>query len=96
MEKQIDLDNLTKDDFMEMAKYVHHVELQNQKLVEGLRETKAALMATVQQRNSLNAKLQTLLSEKMNTIDISAMKTEVVNTNIELVNPEQYREKKGF
>ena len=35
--KGIDLDNLTKDDFMEMAKYVHHVELQNGQLVEQLR-----------------------------------------------------------
>ena len=95
MEKQIDLDNLTKDDFLEMAKYVHHVELQNQQLVEQLRETKAALMATVQQRNSLNARLQTLVSEKANTIDISTIKTEVIG-NIELVNPEQYREKKQF
>ena len=93
--KQIDLDNLTQDDFLEMAKYVHHVELQNQQLVEQLRETKAALMATVQQRNSLNARLQTLVSEKANTIDISTIKTEVIG-NIELVNPEQYREKKQF
>lgn len=96
MERKIDIDNLTQDDFMEMAKYCHHLELQNGQLLDQLREAKAMLTATVQQRNSLNIKLQTLLNERNNTIDITAMKTEVVNSNIELMNPEQYREKKQF
>lgn len=90
MEKELDLDNLTKEDFMEMAKYVAHTEQQNKMLVEQLREAKAALMATVQQRNSLNAKLQNMVMEKANTIDVQTIRTEVVNTNIELVNPEQW------
>ena len=75
MDNELDLDNLTKDDFMEMAKYCHHLESQNRLLVEQLREAKAALMATVQQRNSLNARLQTLVMEKANTVDISAIQT---------------------
>ena len=87
---ELDLDNLSKDDFMEMAKYCHHLESQNRLLVEQLREAKAALMATVQQRNSLNARLQTLVMEKANTVDISAIKTEIV-TNQDLTNPEMYR-----
>jgi predicted metal-dependent hydrolase len=86
---QVDLDNLTKEDFMEMAKYVAHTEAQNRLLLEQLREAKAALMATVQQRNSLNAKVQALVHEKINTVDISAIKTEIV-TNVELTNPEMY------
>lgn len=94
MEKEIDLDNLTKDDFLEMAKYVAHTEAQNRVLVEQLREAKAALMATVQQRNSLNARLQTLILEKANTIDISSIKTEIV-TNQDLTNPEMYRVPEG-
>jgi hypothetical protein len=87
---ELDLENLSKDDFLEMAKYVAHTEQQNRMLVEQLREAKAALMATVQQRNSLHAKLQNMLVEKANTIDVQAIKTEVINTNIELVNPEQW------
>ena len=74
---KIDLDNLTKEDFLEMAKYVAHVENNNKLLLEQLREAKAAVLATVQQRNSLHAKLQNLVSEKMNTIDISEIKTEI-------------------
>lgn len=91
---ELDLDNLSKEDFMEMAKYVAHVEAQNRVLVEQLREAKAALMATVQQRNSLNARLQTLVLEKANTIDISSIKTEIV-TNQDLTNPEMYRVPEG-
>ena len=86
---ELDLDNLTKDDFMEMAKYCHHLESNNRILLEQLKEAKAALMATVQQRNSLNARLQALVHEKVNTIDISAIKSEIV-TNVELTNPEMY------
>lgn len=89
MENELDLDNLTKEDFMEMAKYVAHTEAQNRVLLEQLREAKAALMATVQQRNSLNARLQNLVSERINTVDISAIQTEIV-TNMDLTNPEMY------
>lgn len=93
--EQVDLDNLTQEDFMEMAKYVAHTEAINRKLLEDLREAKASLAATVHQRNSLNARLQNMMSDRLNTIDVSAIKTEVINTNIELINPEQYREKKN-
>lgn len=96
MDKQIDLENLTQDDFLEMAKYVAYLENQNAQILEQLREVKAMLTATVQQRNSLNIKLQTILNERANTIDITSIKTEVVNSNLELMNPEQYREKKQF
>jgi hypothetical protein len=93
--EQVDLDNLTKEDFMAMAEYVAHTEAINRKLLEELREAKSSLMATVHQRNSLNARLQNLMSDRINTIDVSAIKTEIVNTNLELINPEQYREKKN-
>jgi hypothetical protein len=93
--EQVDLDNLTQEDFLEMAKYVAHTEAINRKLLEDLREAKASLAATVHQRNSLNARLQNMMSDRLNTIDVSAIKTEVINTNIDLINPEQYREKKN-
>jgi hypothetical protein len=93
--EQLDLDNLTKADFMAMAEYVAHTEEINRKLLEDLREAKSALMATVQQRNSLNARLQNIMSDRANVIDITNIKTEIVNTQLDLINPEQYREKKN-
>jgi hypothetical protein len=86
---KIDLDNLNKEDFLEMAKWCHHLESQNRVLVEQLREAKASLLAVVQQRNSLNAKLQTMVSDKINTIDISSIQSEIVS-NVEFINPEMY------
>ncbi len=93
--QQLDLDNLTKEDFMAMAEYVAHTEAINNKLLEDLREAKSSLLATLQQRNSLNARLQNIMLDRVNTIDVSAIKTEIINTQLDLINPEQYREKKN-
>jgi hypothetical protein len=93
--EQVDLNNLTKEDFMAMAEYVAHTEAINNKLLEELREAKSSLMATVQQRNSLNARLQNIMHERVNTIDINNVTSVPISTNIELINPEQYREKKN-
>ena len=93
--EQLDLDNLTKEDFMGMAEYVAHTEAINNKLLEELREVKSALSVTLHQRNSLNAKLQNIMHDRVNTIDVSAIKTEIINTQLDLINPEQYREKKN-
>jgi hypothetical protein len=80
---------------MGMAEYVAHTEAINRKLLDELREAKASLMATVHQRNSLNKRLQTLMLDKINTVDIKAVTSVPINTNLELINPEQYREKKN-
>lgn len=84
--EEVDLNNLTQQDFLEMAKYVAHTENVNRQLLEQLKEAKAALMATVQQRNSLHAKLQNLMLEKVNTINIET----VPLANVDLTNPEMY------
>jgi hypothetical protein len=96
MEQQLDLDNLTKEDFMQMAEYVAHVEGINAKLLEDLREAKSYLSATIQQRNSAEAKLRNVLDMRMNTVPLTTevIKTEIVSA-IDLMNPEQYREKKN-
>jgi len=96
MEQQLDLDNLTKEDFMQMAEYVAHVEAVNKKLLEDLREAKSYLSATIQQRNSAEAKLRNVLEMRMNTVPLTTevIKTEIVSA-IDLMNPEQYREKKN-
>lgn len=84
--QQVDLNNLTQEDFLEMAKYVAHTENQNRQLLEQLREAKAMLAATVQQRNSLNAKLQNVLLEKVNTINVQTVPMQTMD----LTNPEIY------
>ena len=91
---ELDLDNLNKEDFLEMAKWCHHLESQNRLLLEELREAKAAVLATVQQRNSLHAKLQNLISDRINTIDVQAIPTEIV-TNVDFINPEQWAVPEG-
>lgn len=94
MEEQLDLDNLTKENFMQMAEYVAHVEGVNAKLLEELRQAKSYLSATLQQRNSAEAKLRNVLEMRMNTMPVTTetIKTEIVSA-IDLMNPEQYREK---
>ena len=94
MEEQLDLDNLTKENFMQMAEYVAHVEGVNAKLLEELRQAKSYLSATLQQRNSAEQKLRNVLEMRMNTMPVTTetIKTEIISA-IDLMNPEQYREK---
>ena len=80
---------------MEMAEYINHLEQDNAKLLEQLKDAKAYLAATLQQRASAEGKLRSLLEQKaQQTIPI----TNAIVTNlstIDLINPEQYREKKN-
>ena len=72
MEKEFDINNLTQQDFMEMAAYVAMSEKKNVELINQLRETKAYLSATLQQRNSAEIKYQNLLEQtNQPTIPIS-------------------------
>ena len=87
MENEVDLNNLTQQDFMEMATYVAMSEKKNVELLEELKKHKAYLTATLQQRNSAEAKYQALLAERtMQTIPI----TETIVMNSDLINPEQW------
>jgi hypothetical protein len=87
MENEVDLNNLTQQDFMEMATYVAMSEKKNVELLEELKKHKAYLTAAIQQRNSAEMKCQELLAQKtVNTIPI----TETVVMNTELINPEQW------
>lgn len=79
---------------MEMAEYINHLEQDNAKLLNELQQSKAYLTATVQQRNSLNARLKNVLTEKQNTIDINPTITNLA-TNVELVNPEVWAVPEG-
>ena len=86
--KQIDLDNLSKDDFIEIARYCHSLELQN-------KELKATAMALATQRNNLQMKVNTLNSQMYTPITNVTQKAKLTD-DLDLVNPEQYREKKQF
>ena len=94
MENELDLDNLTKQDFMEMATYVAHVERERVTMFEELKKTKAYLSATLQQRNSAEQKYQNLLAQKtQQTIPLTEVT--VINTELDLINPEQWAVPKG-
>jgi hypothetical protein len=94
MENELDLDNLTKEDFMEMATYVAHVEKERVKMFDELKKTKAYLTATIQQRNSAEMKYQALLEQKTQPI-VPISEVVVMNTELDLVNPEQWAVPKG-
>ena len=79
---------------MEMATNVAHVEKQRVTMFEELKKTKAYLTATIQQRNSAEAKYQALLAQKTQQI-VPISEVTVVNTELDLINPEQWAVPKG-
>lgn len=81
-------EQLSEEDILDMAKYIAYLENQNRTLIEQLKEVKASLLATVQQRNSLNYKLKDVMNDKINTINVESVP---VQTNVDLINPEQYQ-----
>ena len=77
---------------MEMAAYINHLETENKKIMEELKASKAYLSATIQQRNSAQMKLQSVLENRINTIDITSVPVQTATFEIvgDLVNPEQW------
>ena len=92
--KEFDINNPTPQDFLEMATYVAHVEKERIAMFEELKKTKAYLSATLQQRNSAEQKYQNLLAQKTAPI-IPLTEITVVNTELDLINPEQWAVPKG-
>jgi hypothetical protein len=90
--EELDLDNLTKEDFVEMAKYCHHLENENRHLVEELKNLKAHAFAIVQQRNSFYKKLEELKVQSVGNTIIEAV---VLDSSLDLINPEQHRVKQN-
>jgi hypothetical protein len=84
----IDLDNLKKEDFIEMARYVHSMEIT-------VERAKAEMLALVVQRDNLQFKLNHLSSAVITPITNIPKKSKLTD-DLDLVNPEQYREKKQF
>jgi hypothetical protein len=85
-ELEVDLNNLTKEDFLEMARYIQHLEEQ----LEGAKTTGIAVLG---QRNILQKKYDQLLFMMRNNVTEKPVNT-VLDVDFDLVNPEQYREKK--
>lgn len=84
----MDLDNLTKEDFLEMAKYVHSMEVTVQR-------AKAEMLALVVQRDNAQFKLNQLSSQMYTPLTNVPTKAKLTD-ELDLINPEQYREKKQF
>jgi len=78
-----------EEQVLEMAKYINHLEQTNAKLLGELEQTKSYLSVTVQQRNSAENKLKTLIQQQQNTIDIKPIVTNIAS-NVDLINPEQW------
>lgn len=87
--RNIDLENLKKEDFIEIARYCHSLELR-------LEECKANAIAIVTQRNNAYTQIEQLKAQ----IQIYQLPKEPVkiklDDNVTLINPEQYKEKKQF
>ena len=80
---EVDLDNLTREDFMEMARYIQHLEEQ----LEGAKTTGIALVG---QRNVLQKKVEQLTFMLQRGVREQPVNV-VLDTDYDLVNPEQYR-----
>jgi hypothetical protein len=82
--KEFDINNPTPQDFMEMATYVAMSEKKNVELLEELKKTKAYLTATIQQRNSAEARYQNLLAQKTQHV-INLGDAVVINTKLDTI-----------
>ena len=86
---EVDLNNLTKEDFLEMARYIQHLE-------EQLDAVKSTALAVVGQRDILQKKMEQMafaIRQMKQGVNETVTNT-VLDIDFDLVNPEQYREKK--
>jgi hypothetical protein len=81
-ELEVDLNNLTKEDFMQMAHYIQHLE-------EQLEGAKTAGLALMTQRNNLQKKFNLLLAQKQAGVVEKPVNT-VLDIDFDLINPEQW------
>jgi hypothetical protein len=86
-----------EEQVMEMAAYINHLETENAKIMEELKASKAYLSATIQQRNSAQMKLRSVLERQINTVDITNIPVQNAEFSIvgDLVNPEQWAVPEG-
>jgi len=97
-EMVVDLENLKKEDFLEMAKYIQHLEGLLDKAIEKERELKSYAVTLSTQRNQEHQRylqMKEMYDNKINVVDITPQKA-TIEIHSNLTNPEQYREKKQF
>lgn len=87
--RNIDLENLKQEDFIEIARYCHSLELR-------LEECKANAIAIVTQRNNAYKEVESLKAQ-LHIAQLPKEPTKVrLNEDFTLVNPEQYKIKNQF
>jgi hypothetical protein len=98
-EMVVDLENLKKEDFLEMAQYIQHLEGLLDAAIEKEREIKAIAVTLSTQRNQEHERYlhyKALYDRtQIGVVNVEATKA-TLNVYSELQNPEQYREKKQF
>jgi ribulose 1,5-bisphosphate carboxylase large subunit-like protein len=97
-EMVVDLENLKKEDFLEMAQYIQHLEGLLDKAIEKERELKSYAVTLSTQRNQEHQRylqMKEMYDNKINVVDITPQKA-TIEIHSNLTNPEQYREKKQF
>ena len=97
-ELEVDLENLKKEDFLEMAQYIQHLEGLLDKAIEKERELKSYAVTLSTQRNQEHQRylqMKEMYDNKINVVDITPQKA-TIEIHSNLTNPEQYREKKQF
>ena len=81
---------VTEQDYIELAKWASHLEKELNKMVQQSEELKSNLLAVVHQRNSLHRKLEDM-KQQVVLDNLNTIQAEIVATNVELTNPEQYK-----
>jgi hypothetical protein len=91
---EVNLDNLKKEDFMELVKYINFLEGQIQQLNANVEQLKTYCITLKTQRVNADNKVIQMQAQmmSMNNQPISVK----LNEDVVLINPEQYREKKQF
>jgi hypothetical protein len=96
-ELNVDLNNLKKEDFLQMANYIQHLEAQIAGLQSNVEQLKGYCITLKTQRVSSDNKVIEMQARMMNMQAVQSQPISVkLNDDITLVNPEQYREKKQF
>ena len=96
-ELNVDLNNLKKEDFLEMAKYIQHLEEQIVGLQSNVEQLKGYCITLKTQRVNADNKVIEMQARMMNMQAVQSQPITIkLNDDITLVNPEQYREKKQF
>jgi hypothetical protein len=95
----VNLDDLKKEDFMEMAKYIQHLEGLLDVATERERELKAYAVTFSTQRNQEHERYlhyKALYDRtQVGVVNLTPQKA-TIEIHSNLTNPEQYREKKQF